>query len=187
MARASGAGIPAAAARAQAAALLDAAFARAWPAAQFPDFPATGLAAFSRHPELHAYLCWRPEPVTTLIEELAQACHPDSALMLIDAAETWWGGIDLPAIAAHVAGVIHCAYTTPPGQIAADLAQARAALGPGKRLVAGFQVCVPPLAGAADLALRVAQTRGLVEGHNFYNLGLIPPARLGAIRAALAR
>ena len=41
--------------------------------------------------------------------------------------------------------------------------------------------------GAADLALRVAQTRGLVEGHNFYNLGLIPPARLGAIRAALAR
>ncbi len=187
MARASGAGIPAEAARTQAAALLDAAFARAWPAARFPDFPAAGLAAFAGYPALHAFLHWRCDPVTALMEELAQACHPDSALMLIDAAGTWRGGIDLPAIAPHVAGVIHCAYTTPPAQIAADLGQARAALGPGKALIAGFQVCVPPLAGAADLAARVAQTRGLVEGHAFYNLGLIPPARLGAITAALAR
>ena len=185
--RATAAGIDAAAAQAQVARLLDAAFARALPQAQFSDFPAQGIMAFARIPAIHAYLQWRSEPVTSLIAEIKSVTHPDTTLLLIDAEGTWTGGIDLPAIMPHIDGILHCAYFTPPDRINALMAQTRAALGPDKQLIAGFQLFHPNVADSADLQNRVAQTTPHVDGLNFYNLGLVPPARLHWIRDALSQ
>jgi len=185
--RATAAGIDAAAAQAQVARLLDAAFARELPQPQFPDFPAQGINAFAALPDILAYLQWRSEPVTSLIAQIKSVTHPDTTLLLIDAEGTWAGGIDLPAIIPHIDGILHCAYFTAPERINGLMARTRAALGPEKSLIAGFQLFHPNLADAGDLQNRVAQTAPHVDGHNFYNLGLVPPARLRWITQALSR
>ncbi len=161
--------------------LLDAAFARDLPRPQFPDFPALGPMAFRDHPALMAYLAWRSTPVTVLIAAAKAACHPDTALLLIDAVGTWASGIDLAAVIPHLDGLLHCAYVTPPDDIAGLMASTRAALGPDKTLIAGFQLFHPQVRDAADLHRRVAATKGHVDGLNFYNLGLVPASRLGWI------
>lgn len=184
--RATATGIDAKVAQMQVAALLDAAFAREMPQAQFPDFPAKGIDAFARYPAILAYLLWRTEPVTSLIAEIKLATHPGNILLLIDAAGTWTGGIDLPTIIPHIDGTLHCAYFTASNQINALMAQTRALLGPDKALIAGFQIFYPNVADVADLQIRVAQTVPHVDGLNFYNRGLVPPARFCWIAQALA-
>lgn len=180
------AGVDADAARATVADLLDAAFARELPARQFPDFPAAGIAAFDAHPALAAYLRWRRDPVTTLVAAIKAVVPPPTRLLLIDFAGSWWGGVDLAAMVPHLDGVLHCAYVTPPDRIGPVLAETRALIGPDRTLIAGFQLFHPVLRDRADLADRVAATRGHVDGLNFYNLGLVPPARIDWIRTALS-
>ena len=108
-------------------------------------------------------------------------------LLLIDAEGSWAGGIDLAALVPHLDGILHCAYFTATARIAALMARTRALLGPHKSLIAGFQMFHPAVRDRDDLAERVAATRGLVDGLNFYNLGLVPPKRLDWIRTALSQ
>jgi hypothetical protein len=182
--RATAAGVPARGAQAQVAGLLQAALARELPAAQFPDFPARGLAAFEGLDDLAAYLRWRREPVTSLVAEIAAGVPAATQLLLIDFEGSWMGGVDLAACAPHLGGALYCAYVQPPERIPALLAPVRAALG-DKALIAGFQLFHPNVRDAADLAARVAAARPTVQGFNFYNLGLVPPARLAWISRAL--
>jgi hypothetical protein len=93
--------------------------------------------------------------------------------------------VDLALIAPHVDGVIWCAYTAPPAQIAAELAALRALIGPGAALSLGLQLFHPTVADAADFAARVAAAEGVADGINIYNLGLVPPARLAWVGSAL--
>ena len=186
IARAGAAGVDGRAAQAMVRQWLDAAFARELPVPQFPDFPAAGIAAFARHPAVHAYLAWRTEPVTSLVAEIKAVVPPGVRLLLIDFEGSWWGGVDLAAVAPHVDGILQCAYFTPVGRIAAEMAQARCALGPAKKLIAGYQLFHPNVADRADLAARVAVAAPLVDGFAFYNLGLVPPKRLDWIRTAVA-
>ena len=127
-----------------------------------------------------------PEPVLSLIAEIRAAIPPATQLLLIDAEGTWTGGINLPSIIPHIDGILHCAHVTPHDRITPLMAQTRALLGPDKTLIAGFQLFHPNLRDRADLAARVGQTRGHVDELNFYNLGLVSPARLDWIRSALA-
>ena len=180
------AGVPVEAARDRVRALLDAAFARALPEAQFPVFPAAGLSAFDDEPDLAAYLGWRSTPVTSLIAEIKAAAHPDSRILLIDGEGSWQGGIHLSDAAAACDGILHCAYFTVPDHIAPALAEARAALGRHKTLIAGFQLFHPEVRDAADLAARTREALREADGLNYYNLGLVPAARLDWIAAALA-
>jgi hypothetical protein len=53
--------------------------------------------------------------------------------------------------------------------------------------VAGFQLFHPNLADEADLVARVGATRDLADGLNFYNLGLVPAARLGWMGSAIRK
>ncbi len=92
LARAKAAGVEAEAAQALVAGLLDDAFARELPQAQFPDFPARGLDAFARLPALMAYLRWRSEPVTSLLAEVREVVPQGVQLLLIDYEGSWWGG-----------------------------------------------------------------------------------------------
>lgn len=183
--RATDAGIDAEAARRAVRDLLDAAYARELPEQQFLDFPGSGLDAFRQVEELHAYLLWRTEPVTSLIAEIRAAAHPDTRILLIDAEGSWRGGVDLAAAAAQCDGVLYCIYTTPTERIEPVLARAREAVGPDKEIIAGFQLFHPEVSDSGDLRARVAAAGTIADGFNFYNLGLVPAARLSWIGAAL--
>jgi len=176
--------VPADAAQAAAVAILDAAFAAELPASAFPGFASQGIAAFASHPALAAYLHWRCLPVARLIAAIREAVPGTTELLLIDFDGSDLGGIDLGLIAPHVDGVLYCAYTAPPDRIPVLLGPVRAALG-GKAVVTGFQLFHPNVAGRADLAARVAAAAPFSDGFNFYNLGLVPPARLDWIRTAV--
>lgn len=185
--KATAAGIPADIAQSQVARILDNAFSRELPQSQFPDFPSNGLESFAANSALSAYLSWRREPVTSLIAEIRETTHPDTKVLLIDAEGTWAGGIDLPSLIPHLDGVLYCVYETEPVRIPPLLAQARALLGPNKSLIAGFQLFNPTVQDQSDLVNRVTQAVPHVDGANFYNLGLVPQARLSWITAALKK
>lgn len=134
LARARVAGVDVQAAQMAVAGLLDAAFARELPQSQFPGFPTEGIAAFARIPALHDYLFWRSEPVTSLIGEIKAVVPAGVRLLLIDFEGSWWGGVDVAAVAPHVDGLLYCAYFTAVDRIADLMTEARQRIGPGKKL-----------------------------------------------------
>ncbi|WP_307437020.1 hypothetical protein [Labrys monachus] len=157
------------------------------PQPRWPDFPAAGLDVFKPYPDLHDYLTWRFEPVTSLIAEMRERTHPDTRLYLIDLKDGWLGGCDLAAAGAVCDGVILCAYDMSPPQVTALLRGGRQAVGPDKFVGAGFRVFYPEMQGAADLVERVrAAAAAGADGLNFYNYGLIPQARLDWVRQAIS-
>ena len=186
LARAKAAGVDGQAARMAVAGLLDAAFARELPQAQFPDFPEDGITAFARLPVLYDYLSWRSEPVTSLIAEIKAVVPAGVRLLLIDFEGSWWGGVDVAAVAPHVDGLLYCAYFTAVDRIADLMTEARHRIGPEKTLIAGFQLFHPNVKDRDDLAARVSAAAPWADGFNFYNLGLVPPKRLDWIRTAVA-
>ncbi|MFT4132539.1 hypothetical protein [Labrys sp. (in: a-proteobacteria)] len=156
------------------------------PERQFPDFPAAGIDAFRAWPDLHAFLTWRSEPVTSLIREIRQKADPATKIVLIDLKDGWLGGVDHAAVGGICDGLILCCYDMTPAEIGEVLAAGRRALPPGKFLGAGFRVFYPENRGAADLVARVeAAVAAGAEGINFYNYGLIPAKRLDWVRAAV--
>ena len=160
---------------------------RAVPKRRFPDFPASGLDTFLPWPELHAYLVWRFEPVTSLVAELREVAHPATRVLIIDLKDGWLGGCDLAALGKVCDGAILCAYDMQPGDVASLLEAGRAALGPEKFLGTGYRLFYPEMASPEVLAAKVkpAMAPG-IDGINFYNYGLVPAARLDWVGAALS-
>jgi hypothetical protein len=157
------------------------------PAARWPDFPAAGFDVFKPFPEVHDYLTWRFEPVTSLIAELREAAAPETKVYLIDLKDGWLGGCDLEAIGKACDGAILCAYWMEPEATEALMRHGRAALGPGKFLGAGFRVFYPEMPSAEQLALRSRSAlAGGADGINYYNYGLIPRKRLEWVGRAVA-
>lgn len=186
LARASRAGVDGAAARETVRRFIADLCERETPERQFPDFPATGIDAFKAWPELHAFLAWRSEPVTSLIREIRQKADPSTKIVLIDLKDGWLGGVDHTAVGEICDGLILCCYDMSPDEIGEVLAAGRQALAPGKFLGAGFRVFYPENRSAADLVARVqAAVAAGAEGINFYNYGLIPAKRLDWVRAAV--
>ncbi|HCL63512.1 MAG TPA: hypothetical protein DIC56_01395 [Rhizobium sp.] len=159
------------------------------PQTQFPDFPARGPDAFISYPELHAYIVWRSEPVTSLVREVRnQADKASRIVVLVDQKEGWVGGVDLAAIGKVCDGAILCGYDMDADAVAALMARGRATLGPHKFLGTAFRVFYPEMRNCEDLGERVeAAVRGGADGVNFYNYGLIPQKRLDWVRAAIDR
>jgi hypothetical protein len=154
---------------------------------RFPDFPASGLDTFRPWPGLHAWLMWRSEPVTSLVEELREAAHPRTKLLMIDLKDGWLGGCDLAALGKVTDGAILCAYDMQPQAVENLLATGRALLGPEKFLGTGYRLFFPEMSSAEVLAAKVEPAvGGAVDGINFYNYGLVPAARLDWVRTALS-
>lgn len=186
LARAAVAGVDGEAARATVKRWIAEACERPVPAPRWPDFPAAGLAVFAPFEEVHAYVQWRFEPVTSLLHEIRARTHPAAKLHLIDLENGWLGGCDIKAAAAACDGVILCAYDKTPDAVEALIREGRAAVGPDAYLGTGFRVFYPEMSGADALAARAAAAkRGGVEGINFYNYGLIPKSRLDWVAAAV--
>jgi len=156
------------------------------PAKQFADFPAAGIDAFRAWPDLHAFLTWRTEPVTSLIKAIKDNADPATRIVLIDLKDGWLGGVDLEAVGKVCDGAILCCYFMPPAETAALMKAGRAALGPDKYLGAGYRVFYPEVTTADDMAARAkAAVDAGADGINFYNYGLIPAKRLDWVRKAV--
>ncbi|MGI6854712.1 hypothetical protein [Mesorhizobium sp. 1B3] len=158
---------------------------RAVPARRFPDFPASGLDTFAPWPELHAYLLWRFEPVTSLVDEIRAATDPATQVVIIDLKDGWLGGCDLAALGKVCDGAILCAYDMSPEGVTDLLTAGRAALGPDKFLGTGYRLFYPEMPDAGALAAKVKPALEAGVGINFYNYGLVPAARLDWVRQAL--
>jgi hypothetical protein len=158
------------------------------PEVQFPNFPAKGISAFRDYPDLHAFLAWRTEPVTSLVREIRQQADEASKVVLIDLKEGWIGGVDLAAVGKVCDGAILCGYDMEVGDVADLMRNGRDVLGPDKYLGTGFRVFYPEMRGANDLAVRAEAARKAgADGINFYNYGLIPATRLDWVRKTVDR
>ncbi|MBY2940845.1 hypothetical protein HF264_14150 [Rhizobium leguminosarum] len=185
-ARATKAGVPVEGARGSVARFIAELCKRAIPERQFPDFPAAGFDAFRDHPDLHAYLTWRSEPVTSLIDEIKAAADPATRIVLIDLKDGWLGGVDLAAVGKLCDGAILCCYDMEPDAVGDVIRTGRAAIGPGKFLAVGLRVFYPEVSGSAVLTARAkAAVDAGADGVNFYNYGLIPAKRLDWVKTAV--
>ncbi|AUW48237.1 hypothetical protein [Rhizobium leguminosarum] len=185
-ARAIKSGVPVEGARGTVARFIAELCERAVPKQQFPDFPAASIDAFCDHPDLHAYLAWRSEPVTSLIGEIKAAADPATRIVLIDLKDGWLGGVDLAATGKLCDGAILCCYDMEPDAVTDVIRTGRAAIGPGKFLGVGLRVFYPEVSGPAVLAARAkAAVDAGADGVNFYNYGLIPAKRLDWVQAAV--
>ncbi|MCW1752116.1 hypothetical protein [Rhizobium acaciae] len=185
-ARAEKAGVPVEGARRSVARFIAEVCERAVPERQFPDFPAVGIDAFREHPDLHAYLTWRSEPVSSLIGEIKAAADPATRIVLIDLKDGWLGGVDLAAAGKLCDGAILCCYDMQPDAVGDVIRTGRAAIGPGKFLGVGLRVFYPEVSGPEILAARAkAAVDAGADGVNFYNYGLIPAKRLDWVKAAV--
>ncbi|MGV3549205.1 hypothetical protein [Rhizobium sp.] len=186
MARGTHAGVPMTGARAIVGRFIAEMCEREVPARQFADFPAAGIDAFRAWPDLHAFLAWRTEPVTSLVKEIKDSADPSTRIVLIDLKDGWLGGVDLQAVGQVCDGAILCCYFMPPAETAALMKAGRAALGPDKYLGAGYRVFYPEVTSADDIAARTkAAVDAGADGINFYNYGLIPAKRLDWVRQAV--
>ena len=159
---------------------------RAVPAPRFPDFAAAGPDVFLAHPEVHEYVNWRFEPVTSLIRAIREATAPDTRVYLIDLKDGWLGGCDLAAVTQACDGAIVCGYDMEATQVGTLLADTATTIGPEKHLGTGFRLFYPEMTGPADLVARTEAAAKAGAGRiNFYNYGLVPKARLDWVRQAI--
>lgn len=158
------------------------------PVRRFPDFPAGGLDTFAPWPELHAFLLWRFEPVTSLVAEIREVADPSTQVVMIDLKDGWLGGCDLAALGKACDGAILCAYDMQAEAVRDLLAAGRAILGPEKFLGTGYRLFYPEMSSAEVLASKVqAALEAGIDGINFYNYGLVPAARLDWVGQALGK
>ena len=159
---------------------------RAVPEPRWPDFAAQGPDVFRDHPEVHAYVLWRFEPVTSLVAAIRDAADPRSKIYALDIGNGWLCGSDIAALGKVSDGIVFCVYDRGPEAVAANLAATRAAIGSDRFLGAGMRVFYPEMKGADDIVSRARAAAGAgVDEINFYNYGLVPAARLDWVRAAI--
>ncbi len=186
LARAATARVDGESARATVRRWVEEALARPVPVPRWPNLLTEGPDAFGLTPEVHDYMMWRFEPVTSLLAEIRERADLATEILVIDLEDGWLGGSDLEAAAAVCDGAILCAYDMVPDEVAALLRAGRDAVGPEKFLGTGFRLMYPEMCAPADIADRTAAALAAdCDGINFYNYGLVPLARLDWVRQAL--
>lgn len=151
------------------------------PQRTFENFPADGIEAFASIAELHAFLRWRETVVTSLVGEIRDGAHPDTMIIAVSDASTWYAALNLPAVAEVCDGLLFCLYGEPVATVA-GLGHFRRTIGPGKFLGAGFRLFHPELSGPEELAeVSRAAIKAGADGINYYNYGLVPAKRLAWI------
>ncbi|WP_419901790.1 hypothetical protein [Kiloniella sp.] len=166
--------------------LIEASCHRESPAAQFPNFPTDDIAAFKGLAALYGFLQWRSQPVTSLMDSIKKAAHPNSRIVLIEGEECWKDGIDLTEINKACDGIIMCAYEASPDEITDMIKATRKTIGSEKYLGFGASAFFEHVKSSDALNQRTqAAVSAGVDGINFYNYGLIPEPRLNWIKNSI--
>jgi len=154
---------------------------------RWPDLTEAGPGVFARDfPELHAYVVWRFDVVTSLIREVRAAVPERTQVYLLDIDGGWRFGVDLDAIAQECDGVVYCRYHKKAPELGPLVASTVRRLPENAHFSTGLQLFTPNLDGPDDLAARVkAAADAGTRGFNFYNYGLVPAARLDWAKRAL--
>ncbi|MCL5677156.1 MAG: hypothetical protein M1602_04710, partial [Firmicutes bacterium] len=156
---------------------------------QDPDFVARGVEGFRNAPEVYEYLRWRHEPVTSLTREIRGAVNPVTQVYFLSllTRQAWLFGIDFEELSRVSDGVVVCTYDTKAPQVGLDIADARKQIPADKYLSTGLRVFYPEVTGESELVAKVQEAaKAGTQSFNFYNYGLIPPARLDWVRQSLA-
>jgi hypothetical protein len=158
---------------------------RAVPAPRWPDFVSRGPDVFREHPEVEAFVRWRFEPVTSLVDAIRDAADPRSKIDVLDINDGWRSGSDLAALSKICEGVVFCAYDRSPAALEADTAKVRGVIGDRTKLGVGMRLFHPEMRSADDIVSRsLAAIRAGATEIDYYNYGLVPAARLDWVRAA---
>ena len=185
LARAGSAGVDGAAARTTVRRWIVETAERAVPEVRWPDFVRAGPDVFQGHPEIEAYVRWRFEPVTSLVDEIRDATDPGTRLDVIDINDGWRSGSDLDALGRICGGVVFCAYDRSSEALEADSTKVRRLLPDGISLGVGMRLSYPEMRNAEDIVARSkAAVRAGAREIDYYNYGLVPAARLDWVRAA---
>lgn len=142
--------------------------------------------------ELAAFLRWRCDVVTTLVQEIRAAVRADATIAVIPSVArpsggAWYEGSDLQALA-RTAGIVEaCFYEPDVERIKGDLWDVRRRIGGAGRLRGILRPGWPDLADGGQVMAAVAALHdGGVEDIAFYNYGHLRPASLDWVAAALA-
>ncbi|WP_417432137.1 hypothetical protein [Kiloniella sp.] len=158
---------------------------RETPEAQFPEFPGQRLECFKDHTALYAFLQWRTQAPTKIVQSIKEAAHPDSKIVVIEGENSWRDGVDIKAIGQACDGVIICAYTATETEISNIISETRNHLGSTKYLGLGASLFYEHTPTQKQLAERIdtAIETG-TNGINYYNYGLVPEARLSWVKSS---
>lgn len=154
------------------------------------EFLARGPNFFADDPDFLAYLEFRTQTVTSLVERVAgevkraELCF----LSLLPNASSWLFGVDLKAISRSCGSTLICSYDSDAAQARRDMATSRAELDPACRVYTGMRAFTPEYEDGEAFVQKVgASLQAGSDGFVFYNYGLIPARRMRWIADACGR
>lgn len=174
--------------------LRDAAHGYMTSAATVPDDMAAQwlIADLVLDPEFGAFLRWRCQVVTNVVQTIRQEVRPAVSVAVIPSVQRpsaagWSEGADLAALARHCDGLEIPFYEADPGRVLADVLDCRRRAGPDAAIGAILRPGHPDMASEADLEATIdALVRHGVGRFSFYNFGMLRPHNLDWIRRAAA-
>ena len=144
-------------------------------------------------PDLHAFLRWRCETVTSLVEEIRGEVRADATVAVVPSVArpssgAWYEGSDLAALG-KAAGILEvCFYEPGPARIADDIWDVQRRIDPTTQLRGVLRPGFPDLESRQQVSEAVAAlAEAGVEDVAFYNYGHLRRANLEWIGAALAQ
>ena len=143
-------------------------------------------------PEFGAFLRWRCQVVTSLVQAIRQDVRPAVRVAVIPSVQrpsalAWSEGTDLAALAKHCDGLEIPFYEADPARLSADVLDCRRRAGPDAAISAILRPGHPDMASEAELQSSISTLLGQgVQHFSFYNFGLLRPHNLDWIRSAAA-
>lgn len=153
------------------------------------SFLQKGLASFRETPELLAYLEWRSEVITSLVEEVRSSVVRSKLyfLSLLTNRDSWLYGVNLANISNYCDGVVICSYDCSAEQAAQDIHFSRRDFNPAAKIITGMRAFHPEYANKDSFVQKVKSVlKESQDGFIFYNYGLIPKNQLAWVREATA-
>lgn len=141
--------------------------------------------------EFSAFLNWRCDVVSSLVEDIREAVRPDAAVAVIPSvarptSNCWYEGSDLGKLAATAGIVEACFYEPSVARIRADLADIARRIGDLGELRGILRPSFPDLETGAELAEAVKLLdAGGVTGLSFYNWGFLRERNMRFIKTVL--
>lgn len=148
-----------------------------------------GLAFFSETPEVLAFLRWRSNIITSLMQEVRGSGFRSELyfLSLLTNRDSWLYGVNLADISNHCDGIVICSYDCSAEQAVQDIQLSRKEFNPQTKIITGMRAFYPEYASESSFVQKVKSVLDASrDGFIFYNYGLIPKRQLDWVRQATA-